>query len=197
MKAASIVSTQELLVIDDDYDRSRAFDGFSRYGAYLAMRLPFVAQGDADILTDPVRWAAFAWATATPPIMTPGYLAWNDPIEDSQLGWGDGRLSAEMVVRTELPCRLAGWRTWEHDRYGALTEPGYADRFALSRISSRALLDLPLPEAPGTRGAHPQLVDAAKAAVGVATAAVERTLALVLVALSETCTCRLVDGRQP
>lgn len=127
MKATTTAHEQQLVVIDEDHDHNRASDGFSRFGVYLSLRLPAVATEDPDVLTDPIRWAAFAWATATPPVMSPGHLTWNDPIEDIQLSWDDGRLGAEIVIRTELPTRLAGWRSWERDGYSDLVEAWHAD----------------------------------------------------------------------
>lgn len=197
MKTTTMTNEQQLLVIDDEYDRTRASNGFSRYGAYLARRLPAVVDEDPDVLTDPIRWAAFAWATAAPPVMSPGYLTWNDPIEDIELFWDDGQLGAEIVVRTEVPARLVGWRSWERDGFGHLIEPWHADRVALGRVSLRTSLDVCLPEAPGRRGTHEQYVTAAKGTIAGAAAAVERLLLPILDALSGSCRCRLDAGRQP
>ena len=103
------------IVTDDVYDRDRASDGFSRFGAYLALRLPAIVDADPDVLSDPVRWASFAWATAAPPVMSPGYVEWNDPIEDIQVGWDDGSLVAEIVLRVDCAVNLPGWRSWDRD----------------------------------------------------------------------------------
>jgi hypothetical protein len=197
MKATTVVSEQELLLIDDDYDRTRASDGFSRYGAYLAMRLPAVADGDPEVLTDPIRWAAFAWASATVPVMCPGYVTWNDPIEDIELNWDDGRLGAEIVLRTPLAARLDGWRGWERDLCGNLVEPWHADRVALSRLCLRAVLDVALPDPPGQRTIYEQNVRAAKLAVSIAAGAVEKLLVPVLLARGERCRCRQDAGGRP
>jgi hypothetical protein len=197
MKLTTVADGQQLVVIDEDYDRNRASDGYSRFGVYLSRRLPAVADEDPDVLTDPIRWAAFAWATGTPPVMSPGYLTWNDPIEEIHLGWDDGRLAAEIILRTDPSTLLAGWRTWERDHYGNLAEPWNADRVALSRISLRTILDVSLPNAPGERGTQKELVDAAKGTIAVVAVAIDSTLAPVLLALRETCSCRLNRGRQP
>jgi hypothetical protein len=197
MNVTTVVHGQQLFAIDEDYDHNRASDGLSRFGVYLSQRLPAVANEDPDVLTDPIRWAALAWATATPPVMSPGYLTWHDPIEDIQLGWDDGRLGAEIVIRTELPARLAGWRSWERDGYGDLVEPWHADRVALSRILLRTILDVTLPRAPGKRGTQKELVEAAKGTIAVVATAIEGTLAPVLLALGEPCSGRLNTGRQP
>jgi len=197
MRAATVVSGPELLVIDDAHDRTGASDGFSRYGAYLAMRLPAVADGDPDVLTDPIRWAAFAWATAAPPVMTPGYVTWNDPIEDIELHWDDGRLAAEIVIRTPLTTRLVGWRSWERDPSGNLVEPWHADRVALSRLCLRTVLNAALPDPPDQRATHEHNVRAAKHAVSIAASAIEKVLTPVLLALGDGCRCRHDQGRRP
>ncbi len=194
MKAATVTNRQELLVIDDEYDRTRASDGFSRYGAYLAMRLPAVADGDPDVLTNPIRWGAFAWASATPPVMAPGYVTWNDPVEDIELHWDDGRLGAEIVILAPLAARLVGWRSWERDLCGNLVEPWHADRVALSRVSLRTVLDVALPDPPGQGATSEQNVRAAKHAISIAASAVEQVLAPVILALGDSCRCRQDQG---
>ncbi|WP_457029449.1 hypothetical protein [Kitasatospora sp. P5_F3] len=57
---------------DDVYDRERASDGHSRYGAYLADRAEQFG-GPRDPLT-PVEFAMTAWHIATSPVMSPGYV---------------------------------------------------------------------------------------------------------------------------
>lgn len=196
MNGTTVASGHELILIDEDYDHSRASDGFSRFGAYLSTRLPVAAGDDPDILTSPVRWAAFAWATAAPPVMFPGYVTWNDPIEDIELSWDDGRLVAEVVIRTELPAHLVGWRSWDRDGDGHLVEPWHADRVALSRLSLRTPLEVCLPEAPGVRGTHRQYVTAAKETIAVVASAMATELPPVLHRLRGCCSCRLEGGRQ-
>ena len=174
------------LVIDDDYDRDRASDGFSRFGAYLAMRLPAVLEDDADVMTDPVRWASFAWATATTPVMSPGYLTWTGPIEDIRVGWDDGHLAVETVLRTRPPFDVRGWRGWDRDRDGNHREPWYGDRTALTRMTLRArLAGLRLPLPPEDSGCRTELVLTAKATAGVLASAIDDLLAPVIVELSK------------
>lgn len=173
------------LVIDDVHDLARASDGFSRFGAYLAMRLPAVIDNDPDVLTDPVRWAAFAWATATTPVMSPGYLDWNGPIEDIQVGWDDGHLAVEAVLRTDPPVDLPGWRGWDRDRQGDHVEPWHATRTALTRITLRAMLvELELPSPPGEASSREDIVFTAKAALSAVALAVEDVLVPVVDALA-------------
>jgi hypothetical protein len=171
------------LVIDEAYDRTYASDGFSRYGAYLAKRLPAVADDDPDVLNDPVRWAAFAWATATSPVMSPAYLDWHGPIEDIQVGWDDGHLAVQAVVRTDPAVKLPGWRGWDQDRHGNHLEPWHGDRIALARVTLRVrLVDLRLP-LPPSADSQEDIVCAAKEALSSTALAVDEVLAPVVNAL--------------
>ena len=172
------------LVVNDDYDRDSASDGFSRFGAYLGMRLPAIVLDDPDVLSDPVRWASFAWATATTPVMSPGYLGWRDPIEDIRVEWDDGQLAVETVVRTHPPVHLRGWREWDRDRNGNRCEPWYGDRTALTRVTLRARLpEVRLPAPPEDPDCRTEVVLTAKAAVGAIATAIDRLLAPVMVDL--------------
>jgi len=177
MSVALASASRRLFLMDETYDRERASDGFSRYGAYLALRLPAVVHNDPDVLGDAVRWASFAWATAAPPVMSPGYVEWAEPVEDMQVGWDDGHLSAELVVRTPCPMTLPGWRTWERDLRGGLVEPLHGTRIVLSRTTLRVVLcEVVLPEPPSRIDDRVQLVRAAKDAVHVIAAAMEGAL---------------------
>lgn len=180
-----VASAGAHLVIDDIHDLARASDSFSRLGAYLAMRLPAVIDDDPDVLTDPVRWAAFAWATATTPVMSPGYVERNDPIEDIQVGWDDGHVAIEAVLRTDPPVNLSGWRGWDPDHRGNHVEPWYSDRTALARLTLRAILvDLRLPWPPRDEHSRNDIVFVAKAAISSVAGAVEEALAPVVAALT-------------
>jgi hypothetical protein len=175
------------ILTDDIYDRDRASDGISRFGAYLAMRLPPIVDNDPDVLSDPVRWASFAWATAAPPVMSPGYVDWNDPIEDVQVGWDDRRLVAEIVVRTGCPANLTGWRSWERDLQGNLVEPWHGNRIALSRTTLRAVLkEAALPGPPTGLDDRMEVTRAAKVAVRAVVAAVQPVLEPVLLGLEKS-----------
>ena len=151
------------------------------------MRLPAIVDDDPDVLSDPVRWASFAWATAAPPVMSPGYVEWSDPIEDIQVGWDDGHLVAEIVVRTACPVNLPGWRSWERDLRGNLVEPWHGNRIALSRTTLRAVLkEVALPRPPTWLDDRMELVRAAKFAVRAVAAAVQPVLDPVLRGLEQS-----------
>lgn len=167
-----VPSLDRLVVIDDEYDRSRASDGFSRYGAYLTKRLRVVVDHDPDVLTDPVRWAAFAWCTATGPVMSPGYVDWNGPIDDIEVSWDEGHMLLEAVVRTNLPVPLWGWSSWEQDSRGRLHEPRFTTRAALARVIFRSrLIDLRLPKPPRACCSQQDVVTAGKRSVAAIAAA--------------------------
>lgn len=172
------------IVTDDVYDRESASDGFSRFGRYIAFRLPAILDDDPHVLSDPVRWASFVWATAAPPVMSPGYVEWGDPIEDVQVTWDEGHLVAEISVRTKCPIDLPGWRTWERDYRGNLVEPWHGRRIALSRTTLRAALrDVVLPLPPVDIGNRREVVRAAKSAVQAVVNVIEHVLQPVLVDL--------------
>ncbi|MFF7459342.1 hypothetical protein [Kitasatospora sp. NPDC008115] len=61
-----------LAIVDDIRDREQASDGYSRYGAYIAQHADDF-QDDGEPLR-PVDFAAVAWAVATHPVMSPGYV---------------------------------------------------------------------------------------------------------------------------
>lgn len=178
MSLAIASTSRPLIVWDDAYDHDRASDGFSRFGGYLAQRLPAVVHNDPDVLCDPVRWASFAWATAAPPVMSPGYVEWVDPIEDIDVGWDDGHLGVQIVVRTASPVTLPGWRSWERDCCGNLIEPWSGNRIALSRTTLFASLrGVALPRPTTAVGDRVEVVWAAKKAIRAVAASIDDVLA--------------------
>jgi hypothetical protein len=72
---------ESLLLVDESHGLLRTSEGFSRLGAYLALRLPAVMDDDSDVVTRPARWANFAWGTATRPVMSRAYIKCGDDIE--------------------------------------------------------------------------------------------------------------------
>jgi len=155
--------------IDEAYDRLRASDGLSRYGAYLADRLD---QADTeDDLRDAATWTAWCWRVATPPVMRPGYVRQRDPIVETSL-WRDpdgGGLAVTLVAASPLPPGLGSpWRTWHLTLLHDLAY-GHPPR-ALARVEFEATLD------PPTRGwvPPPQLPCSRDVLVAAATNAVRR-----------------------
>ena len=162
-------ATEALWSIDEDEDRARASDRFSRYGAYLDARLPELL--DLEVRA-PEEWVAWCWQVATPPVMSPGYVAWSDPVESTSCSRSctDGRLVAAVVVRVPssgLAARLPRpWQGWSSDGTGALVEPRAACT-ALARLTLEGPLDAKWPPAPEglfDRVDRRGLVAAAKAA---------------------------------
>jgi hypothetical protein len=113
--------------IDHDYDRDRASDGISRYGAYVRDRRHLFAEiwdGTFESsLTE--RFAALAWQIATGPVMSPGYVRRHSRVIGAAVevsDW-DGALIAavDLVIPQPGPLRWARvatggiWRDWPAD----------------------------------------------------------------------------------
>lgn len=166
-----------LFTVDDVYDRQRASDGHSRYGAYLALRMADPRYFGSGMLEDPLLWATFAWEIASPPAMSPGYVTWADPIENAFVFPGaDGEFMAEVLVRTAPPAMLPGWKGWEQTTAWGLVEPDYDLRTALTRVTLTVVLDVEPLAPPGGVTDHAELVRAAKASVQSSAAAMEATV---------------------
>lgn len=110
--------TGPLVTVDDAYDRDRASDGTSRYGAYLRRYASVLHEdGEAVHLTS---FAAQCWHIATSPIMDPGYARVRSDIETVTVTTqddGDG-IIATVAVRVHWPVEyrhadaLRHWRGW-------------------------------------------------------------------------------------
>ncbi|MEV4611667.1 hypothetical protein AB0K43_03565 [Kitasatospora sp. NPDC049258] len=164
-----------LAVTDDSYDRSRASDGDSRYGAYLALH-PHLLNDDGEPLR-PVSFAAVAWMVATSPIMAPGYVRVRPDLHAiTAVITDDGRLALRITVPlrhhalTHRPGRVLDWQRehnpWADQRWAALETPEPSDRTA---VLVTADLIVPVPDrlliTPGTTRPGPAMTRAAKAAV--------------------------------
>lgn len=181
-------ATDALWSIDEDGDRARASDRFSRYGAYLDARLPELVDLEVHTAED---WVAWCWQVATPPVMSPGYVAWTGPVESTSC-WRsctDGRLVATVVVRvpsSALAARLPRpWQGWSGDGSGALVEPR-APCTALARVTLEGPLDGDWPVEPAglfDRVDRRGLVVAAKAAVASVVDALDHRFAPAVEAL--------------
>jgi hypothetical protein len=175
-----------LFTVDDVYDRQRASDGHSRYGAYLALGMVDPKYFGPAMLDDPLLWATFAWEIASPPAMSSGYVTWADPIENAFVFPGaDGEFMAEVLVRTGPPVALPGWRSWERTTAWGLVEPHYDLRTALTRVTLTVVLDAEPLAPPDGATDHAELVRAAKASVQSSAAAMEATVGECIRCLSE------------
>ncbi|MEY9944715.1 hypothetical protein [Kitasatospora sp. GAS1066B] len=158
-------SPRTLALIDDAYDRERASNGSSRYGAYLDQHAHrFIDDGYP---LDEVAFAAVAWQVATSPIMAPGYVRIRP-----DLGAVTAHVTEEykLVLRVDVPIRQsslghhpAGLTNWSTERpalfdtgsWRPLVEPERLTRTALLATATllipvpRALLEEPAAKGPG------------------------------------------------
>lgn len=131
---------EPLFTLDDDWDESRASDGVSRFGAYLTQGL----ERDGFGFSSPGSWETFCWWTATPPVMSPGYVVMCPEIVGSSCAWdydaGVG-LVGTVTVCARLPERLPGWSGWIRRLGGELEGPPPGRRTALARVTFEAVLE--------------------------------------------------------
>ncbi|MFJ1707852.1 hypothetical protein [Kitasatospora sp. NPDC088346] len=129
-----------LAYVDDAYDKSRASDGHSRYGAYLAQHAHLLHDDDQPLT--PVAFASVAWMVATSPIMYPGYVRIRPDLTDLTTTVSDDyRLALRITVPlrhhalTRRPARVLDWQAehdpWADRRWLALEAPEQTDRPAL------------------------------------------------------------------
>jgi hypothetical protein len=178
--------------VDEDWDRTNASDGVSRYGAYLRGHTElFDPWQDAPggITQDPGEFAIAALQVATGPIMSPGYVRWHPRVLDYKLSHGEdpepGRLVCTVTLATALPLWLGSpWWSWT-ERFGdPWREPDDAKHAALARLELRwplPVATLPRPHRPARPG-QPNLRDA-KASVLALVAAINQTAGPVLAKL--------------
>jgi hypothetical protein len=183
----------QLCWVDAAYDRARASDGVSRYGAYLRGHpeafAPCYGPGAGGIALDAGEFAAAAFGVATGPIMSPGYVGWHPRVLDHMVSRGDdpepGRLVCQVTLAISLPRWLgAPWRSWTQYLGRDWAEPGDDRHAALARLELRwpvPVTSLPRPGTPTTPG-EPNLRDA-KAAVAALVAQVNATAGPVLAEL--------------
>src|SRR6266511_3898759 len=102
--------TGQLCCVDEDWDRSRASDNVSRYGAYLRSHTRLFdpwREARRGITEDPGEFAIAAFQVACGPIMSPGYVGWHARVLDHQVGYGEdpdpSRLVCKVALGTFLP----------------------------------------------------------------------------------------------
>jgi hypothetical protein len=158
--------------VDADWDRSRASDGISRYGAYLRGHTelfedPWREDAPDGVTLDPGEFAVAAFRVATGPIMSPGYVRWHPRVLDYQVSHGEnpepGRLVLQVTLAIALPLWLdSPWWSWT-ERFGdPWREPDDDRHAALARLELRwplPVADLPRPRPPARPG-QPNLHDA-------------------------------------
>ncbi|MFJ2178916.1 hypothetical protein ACIOHE_39235 [Streptomyces sp. NPDC087851] len=129
MTVAATWTPGTLARIDDEYDRDRASDGISRYGAYLDQHIgEFHEYGEPSTPLPAAEFAAAAWRVATAPIMSRGYVLLRPDITGVDCAFTeDGRLVLAVTVpvpHSALSARVPyEWRDWEPDRYSFTDGP--------------------------------------------------------------------------
>lgn len=196
--------------IDEDYDRGQASDGVSRFGAYVrksgAIAECLAECNDVagqDRQTLQARFAAAAWATALPPVMSPGHVRRHRRVPSARVEvnpW-DATLAGAVELVTPWPQPLAGsrdwqqgawWQDWPSEGFGAVEywrEPGTDELAAHPYLMASARLEFPLhPAGPlplvpsGPRGAG----EAARHAARVLMLAMNAVVTPVIEALEQS-----------
>jgi hypothetical protein len=114
--------------IDYEWDRSRASDGRSRYGAYVRQAMDLFRETWDGTYESGLacRFAAAAWRQATGPVMSPPFAGWRAPVisADLQVAWeaDDSPLVAVVTLATSQPQALVRgydgerhWRSWPYE----------------------------------------------------------------------------------
>jgi hypothetical protein len=183
--------------VDRDYDRERASDGRSQYGAYLrdASFEPWTDHDQA------VEWAVFAWERATGAVMSSGYVRYHPRVLGARLersGWG-GNLAGTLASSWPEEIRavraravvLGGqeryWRDWPAKCAGDAVryhEPGEANVAARPYLLATLSLHFTVPPAalPGPPATLVALLGAGQRAVAVVVAVLNRIVGPVLAA---------------
>lgn len=162
--------------VDQDFDRERAPDGISRYGAEVRARAPEFAESWGDI--SPVAFAVVAWRLAAE--LQPAYVRWHRRILSAkclQSPW-DASLTCEVVIVSPWPAELTWTRQWWRDRgwrdwpqlFGQYVPPSEQDLTKSPHLRSSLLVQAPvrlddLPPAPA--GPDAELSQRAQLAVAV------------------------------
>jgi hypothetical protein len=178
--------------VDEDWDRTNASDGVSRYGAYLRGHTELFdpwREASKGVTENPGEFAIAAFRVACGPIMSPGYVRWHPRVLDHSVGYGEdpdpGRLVVKVALATFLPMWLGSpWWGWTTYMGRDWSEPEDAKHAALARLKLRwpvPVATLPRPR-PAARSGQPNLADA-KASVRALVAAINQTAGSVLTKL--------------
>jgi hypothetical protein len=155
-----------LVSVDEDYDRERASNGYSRYGVYIADRSEgFHAYDEPGTPVTAAEFAAAAWEVATPPTLV-GYVNLRPDLDSVTTSFTE---SGELVLRVVVPLRFSDlpsdrcprypWQDWENhydvctrgEKYVRQVEPEIkGDRPAVLTMSHILIptvdWDLPAPQ---------------------------------------------------
>lgn len=140
--------------IDYEWDRDRASDGKSRYGAYVRQAIDlFRETWDGTVQSGlPGRFAAIAWRTATGPVMSPPFADWRAPVMSAGLQVDYEAkgcpLIAVITLAASQPKALARgydgarhWRSWPYERSwtGDYPRDPYGDEVARNSFALASL----------------------------------------------------------
>jgi hypothetical protein len=106
--------------IDYDDDRQNTSNGVSRYSAY-GRRSSMLAESWDGTWDDPqvgqARFAEAAWATATTPVMSPGFVRCHPRVISAavQFNAWDATLNGSVQLVTPWPHALASFSDWRRD----------------------------------------------------------------------------------
>lgn len=193
-------STTTLVAVNDDYDREMGDSNApldSRFGRYLTQRLGDLWEEDRD---NPADFLCWAWAVATPPVMSPGYVRIRPDLKGVRLSRSqyDGRLLLEITTPVghgqlakgaRPPYAMRDWETdrYDHgsDRFASLQAPEDESKPALllSGVLCLPADDWTLHQPAGKWPVEELLIDDAKQAVAAAVQNINRVAGHQIAAL--------------
>src|SRR2546429_9518624 len=108
--------------IDYEYDRENASDGTSRYGGYVRRSSTLAESWDGtwdDAQVRQARFAEAAWATATTPVMSPGFVRRHPRVISAvvQFNAWDAALTGSVQLVTPWPQALTSSSDWRRDAW--------------------------------------------------------------------------------
>jgi hypothetical protein len=203
--------TDKAFWIDTEYDKDRASDGISRYGAYVRQHIGDFAECWDGTWEDalPVHFAAHAWRVATSPIMAPGYVRKHPRVLAASLehSYWDGSLVASVELITPWPRALVEsgewmqrtgkgwWHGWPEERIGGLGYyfPSDEDISHRPYLMAKASLcftvpDGQLPHPPADQPVEYELEDLARQSVAVLVTELNRIVEPVIQTLESSTT---------
>ena len=188
--------------IDYDYDRENASDGISRYGAYVRRSSALAESWDGtwdDAQVRQARFAEAAWATATTPVMSPGFVRRHPRVISAvvQFNAWDATLAGSVQLVTPWPHALASsrdwrrdvwWQDWPMETLGGVRwrEPGEHELTGHAYLMASAWLVFPLRVPAGLPPAPSGPDDCVEAAAQEAVATLVRAMNAVVVPVIET-----------
>lgn len=188
--------------IDYDYDRENASDGISRFGAYVRQSSVMTESWDGTWDEPQVRQARFAeaaWATATTPVMSPGFVRRHPRVISAavQINTWDATLAGSVQLVTPWPHVLVGscdwrrdvwWQDWPMETLGGMRwrEPDEQELTGHAYLMASAWLVFPLHVPAGLPSAPSGPDDCVEIAAREAVATLVGTMNAVVVPVIES-----------